>query len=159
MGLRMKNFNIYGGSLKIWFLGGFTKKQYIGGNCLKRKGGGLDHLQGFFLLGGGGTLAKKRGWCFWGDSCSNVHYEDVNSSNPPFPCFSYVWHISVPIRTCKYSLIPQLTFACSKSAIEGRQWRSSGVFIVNFEHIFHLFHSVSIVDFEQVMLAGSLIIM
>ena len=30
------------------------------------------------------------------------------------------------------------------------QWRRSGVFIVNFEHIFTLFPSVSIVDFEQV---------
>ena len=57
---------------------------------------------------------------------------------------------------------------CSKLAIktlERRQWRHSGVFIVNFnsEHIFHLnlflllalnifhtFFSVSYVDFEQV---------
>ena len=30
------------------------------------------------------------------------------------------------------------------------QWRRAGVFIVNFEHIFTLFPSVSIVDFEQV---------
>ena len=32
---------------------------------------------------------------------------------------------------------------------EPRQWRHSGVFIVNFEH-FTPFFSVSIVDFEQV---------
>ena len=31
-----------------------------------------------------------------------------------------------------------------------RQWRRSGVFIVNFEHISHPFSSVYIVDFEQV---------
>ena len=38
----MKNFNIYyGGSLKNPFFrgGGFTKNQYIGGNCLKSGGG------------------------------------------------------------------------------------------------------------------------
>ena len=29
-------------------------------------------------------------------------------------------------------------------------WRCSGVFIVNFKHISHLFSSISIVDFEQV---------
>ena len=33
---------------------------------------------------------------------------------------------------------------------ERRQWRRSGVFIFNFEHILHLFSTVSIVDFEQV---------
>ena len=33
---------------------------------------------------------------------------------------------------------------------ERRHWRRSGVFIVNFEHISYFFHSVSIVDFEQV---------
>ena len=41
---------------------------------------------------------------------------------------------------------------CSKLTIktlERRQWRHSGVFIVNFEDISHLFFSVSIVDFEQ----------
>ena len=30
------------------------------------------------------------------------------------------------------------------------QWRRSGLFIVNFEHISHLFSSASIIDFEQV---------
>ena len=33
---------------------------------------------------------------------------------------------------------------------ERRQWRLSGVFTVNFEHIFAPFSSVSIDDFEQV---------
>ena len=32
---------------------------------------------------------------------------------------------------------------------EQRQYRRSGVFIVNFEHILHLFSNASIVDFEQ----------
>ena len=35
------------------------------------------------------------------------------------------------------------------------QWRRSGVFIVNFEHIFHL-SSVSVVDFEQVNISSDL---
>ena len=44
---------------------------------------------------------------------------------------------------------------CSKLTIkipERRQSRRSGIFIVNFEHILHLFlvFSVPIVDFEQV---------
>ena len=42
---------------------------------------------------------------------------------------------------------------CSKLIIktpERCHWRRSGVFIVNFEHISHLFPSVFVVDFEQV---------
>ena len=42
---------------------------------------------------------------------------------------------------------------CSKlitKTPERRQWHDCGVFIVNFEHISHLFPSVSVVDFEQV---------
>ena len=52
----------------------------------------------------------------------------------------------------------QLTFTCSKSTIETlekkweicskltiKTWRRSGVFVINFEHISHLFS----VDFEQ----------
>ena len=40
---------------------------------------------------------------------------------------------------------------CSKLTIkipERRQWRRSGISIVNFEHISHLCSSVSIVNFE-----------
>ena len=36
----------------------------------------------------------------------------------------------------------------------GKSRELSGVFIVNFEHISHLFFSVSIVDFEQVSVCG-----
>ena len=46
----MKNFDVMGVHRKIRFLGeGFRKKQYIGGNCLKKKEGGggmgLDSVQ------------------------------------------------------------------------------------------------------------------
>ena len=34
--------------------------------------------------------------------------------------------------------------------LERRQWRRSGIFIVNFEHISQLISSVSIANFEQV---------
>ena len=43
--------------------------------------------------------------------------------------------------------ITQLTFTCSKLTIETLE---KGVFIVNFEHIFTPFSSVSVVDIEQV---------
>ena len=52
MDLRMKNFNITGIHWKIRFLGGaFTKNQYRGANCLKKRGGGLGQFEG--LRGGG----------------------------------------------------------------------------------------------------------
>ena len=41
-------------------------------------------------------------------------------------------------------------FEVNNKALERRQWRRSGVFIVNFKHISHFSASVSIVDFEQV---------
>ena len=59
------------------------------------------------------------------------------------------------MRTCFY-LIRKITFTnlCKPihdiTIIQWRQWRCSGVFIVNFKHISHLFSSISIVDFEQV---------
>ena len=60
MVLRMKNFNIFGVHWKIRLLGGFTKNQYRGGNCLKRGAwtvcrfnGGLGEKEGVvFLMGG-----------------------------------------------------------------------------------------------------------
>ena len=39
--------------------------------------------------------------------------------------------------------------------LEWRQWHRFGVFIVNFEHISHLFPNVSIVDFEEVNVCQS----
>ena len=39
-------------------------------------------------------------------------------------------------------------FKVNKKIPERRQWRFSGIVVVNFEHISHLF-SVSIVDLEQ----------
>ena len=33
----------------------------------------------------------------------------------------------------------QLTFTCSNSTIETLEWRRSGAFVVNFEHISHFF--------------------
>ena len=54
----MKNFNIFGVHGKIRVLeGGFTKNQYIGGDCLKK--GELGH---FADLRRG--LARERVWCF-----------------------------------------------------------------------------------------------
>ena len=40
----------------------------------------------------------------------------------------------------------------TKKTLERRQWRRSGVFVFNFEQIWHC-SSVSIVEFEQVMSA------
>ena len=54
---RMKNFNVLGVYGKIGVLeGGCSKNQYIGKDCLKRGGGGLDSLQ---MWGGGGGLGNK----------------------------------------------------------------------------------------------------
>ena len=50
---------------------------------------------------------------------------------------------------------------CSKLILktpERRQWHHSGVFIVNFEHISHLFSSISIVYLEQVNVSWVLFI-
>ena len=58
MVLKMKNFNIFGGLLKIpTFRGGgaLMKNQYRGGGLLKKWEGGLDNLP---ILGG---LGKKKG--------------------------------------------------------------------------------------------------
>ena len=50
MGLKMKNFNIFGVHRKIQFLGaGFLKNQYRWGDCIKR-----------------GAWPERRGWYFWG---------------------------------------------------------------------------------------------
>ena len=64
-------------------------------------------------------------------------------SQPAFTCFN------LTIET-----LEQRCEICSKLIIkppERRQWRRSGGFIVNFEHISHLCSSVSIVNFEHVV--------
>ena len=56
----------------------------------------------------------------------------------------------------EYDYVTHLTLTCSRSTIETgkrcerRQWRRSGVFIINFEHISHLFLVFLFFDFEQV---------
>ena len=63
----MKGFNVMGVPWKIWFLKrGFTKNQYIGGNCVKRGGGTFGQ---FTDLRGG---CQKRG----GGVFFNAHYDD-----------------------------------------------------------------------------------
>ena len=58
-------------------------------------------------------------------------------------------------NTCLKSPIETLEkgskyFKVNNEDVRTRHWRRSWVFIVNFEHISHLFTSVSTVDFEQV---------
>ena len=65
MGLRMKSFNIMGVHWKIWFLGGFTKNQYIGGIALKGELGQFADLRG--------AWQKRGGWCFWGEVDIPMH--------------------------------------------------------------------------------------
>ena len=69
-----------------------------------------------------------------------------------------IWYYYQNVLTSPYLFCyTQLTFTCSNSTVKTlekrckiwRQWRRSGVFIVNFEHISHHFSSVSIVDFRQ----------
>ena len=60
------------------------------------------------------------------------------------------------VSDCKtdYTFI-QLTFTCSKLTIKTpkrRQWRHSGVFIFNFEHILHLFLVVLLLTLNKYML-------
>ena len=63
MVLRIKNFSIFGVHWKILLLGGVTKNQYTEG--LPKKGG-LGQFVDSRMGGGGGGLARKREWCFWG---------------------------------------------------------------------------------------------
>ena len=54
IGLRMKNFNIFG----VLWKGGITKNHCIGGVLPKRGGfGQFAYLRG--------DLTRKRSWCFW----------------------------------------------------------------------------------------------
>ena len=61
--------------------------------------------------------------------------------------------ISNTVKMMKKYFYGMDRLSCTKLTIktpERRQWRRSGVFIVNFEHISHLFSSVSIVNFQHV---------
>ena len=73
-GVKMKNLNIIRVHWKTRFLGGgvFTKKQYIGGKRLKKRGVGLGQ---FADLRGGG-LDEKEGVVFLkeGGSYPNAYY-------------------------------------------------------------------------------------
>ena len=44
----------------------------------------------------------------------------------------------------------EICWQCTIKTLERRQWRRSGVFIVNIEQISHIVQNVSVVDFEQV---------
>ena len=92
------------------------------------------------------------------------HHQKLGCSRH-FPAGNYMFKVNIRNTRASCEI-------CSKLAIktlERRQWRHSGVFIVNFnsEHIFHLnlfllstlnifhtFFSVSYVDFEQVNFVG-----
>ena len=68
MVLKMKNFNILGVHLKIWLLGGgFIKKQYRVGDCLKM--GGLGQFANLRV----GLGKKEGGGCFWGGGDTPMH--------------------------------------------------------------------------------------
>ena len=93
----------------------------------------------------------------------DITLESVRKLNVP-DC----WTADLNPEACAFYVIPtRLTFTCSKSTIktlekgvkyvkkaiktpERCHWRCSAVFIVNFEHISHIFSNFSIVDFEQV---------
>ena len=64
-------------------------------------------------------------------------------------------------ESCRYDvIITQPTFNCSKLTIktpERHPWHRSGVFLLNVEHISHLVFSVSIVNFEQVIAAWTIV--
>ena len=74
--------------------------------------------------------------------CPSIHCNEIQIIQPAITCSK------LTIRT-----LEQEVKICSKLTIktpERRQWRHSGVFIVNFEHIFTPCSSVSSVNFEQV---------
>ena len=65
--VRMKNFNILEVNRKIWFLQGVhKKKQYTGGNCLKRKAWTVCRFKR--------RLYKKEGVVFLRGGHPNAHY-------------------------------------------------------------------------------------
>ena len=63
-----------------------------------------------------------------------------------YPAVNFMFKVSNRNTVTRYEMCSKLTIKTP----ERRQWRGSGVFIVNFEHISHLVLVVSIVNFEQV---------
>ena len=76
----------------------------------------------------------------------NLHYACIN------PAKNYLFKVSNRNSRKRCEICTKLTIKTP----ERRHWRRSGVFIVNIEHIFIPFSSVSIADFEQVNVAGKL---
>ena len=66
---------------KIQLLGGFTKNQYRGGDCLKR--GGLNSLS----IYKGGGVARKKEVFLRGDWYPNTHYESGAKFEEKLFCF------------------------------------------------------------------------
>ena len=67
-----ENFNIMEVHWKVWLLGGFTKKQYIRGDCLNR--GWLGQFTDLI-----GSLGKKEGGVFEVSGYPNAHYDHLNT--------------------------------------------------------------------------------
>ena len=78
---------------------------------------------------------------FW-HSLLNAHDECTEYS----PANIYLFKVNNRITWKKCEIWSKLTIKTP----ERSPWRRSGVFIVNFEHYFTSFSSVSIIDFEQV---------
>ena len=91
MGLRMKNFNIFGVHWKIWFLGGgLTKNLYRMGDCLKRGAWTVCRFKR-------GAWQERQGGVFEEGWYSNAHYAfEYGLTFPGFFSFTFTctWHFS-----------------------------------------------------------------
>ena len=80
---------------------------------------------------------------------TNIHQDLVINSTCytqyPANLFNYLFKVSNREIRKRCEISSKLTI----KTLEQRQWRRSGAFIVNFEHISHIF-SASTVDFEEV---------
>ena len=63
-----------------------------------------------------------------------IHYQEPNEINSPEPARNYMFNVSNRSTRTRCEICSKLTIKTP----ERRQWRRSGVFIVNFEHISHL---------------------
>ena len=71
---------------KIIFLWGFTKKQCIEGNCLKRGTWTVCRFRG------GGAWWKRGRWCFWGWVNTPTHCR--GKGNALILCHFVIWRIA-----------------------------------------------------------------